>query len=94
MAVEKTPVSEVRRQRFADLLAHSEFAGKKAALGEALGWKGGDYVSQILDGRRPITEKLITKIETMLGGKFAGWFSSGQSNSSDRELLTMDVSHA
>ena len=49
--------------------------GSKAALGRALGYKSGAYVRQLIDLERPVTEKLVAKIEAMRASKFAGWFA-------------------
>lgn len=65
-----------RQSRLSDLLKHPDFGGKKAVLGRALGFKDGAYVRQMIEGERPITEKLVQKIEVIRDGKFAGWFSA------------------
>lgn len=64
---------DYRRARLAALVKHQDFGGK-ASLGRALGYKDGAYVRQMIQGERPITEKLVDQIETMLGGRFSGWF--------------------
>ena len=70
-----------RRERLKALLDHADFQGSKKELGAALGFQSGAYVRQMIDGERPITEKLVTKIETMRAGKFRGWFYSPLSTS-------------
>jgi hypothetical protein len=57
------------------LVDHADFGGSRAALAEALGYKSGAYIRQLIDGERPITEKLIAKIEGLRGGKLRGWFA-------------------
>lgn len=66
---------EHRRQRLEALLEHADFAGNKAALGRALGLTSGAYVRQLVAGERPVTEKLVSKIEAMHGGRYRGWFA-------------------
>jgi hypothetical protein len=73
--VAKETTAEYRLRRFRDLLAHDDFAGNQAKLGKALGWASGAIVWQILEQRRPVTEKLIDKIESLQAGRYAGWFS-------------------
>lgn len=46
--------------------------GNLQAFGRRMGWKDGSYVGQMLRGSRPITEKLIQRIEEIRG--MAGWF--------------------
>lgn len=65
---------EARRRRFRELVA-SQFGDNKADAGRALGYKDGAFVRQLLEGERPITEKTIARIEGVLGGRFAGWFT-------------------
>lgn len=88
----ETP-TDYRLRRFAELLACDEFAGNKAALGRALGWKNGALVWQILSQQRPITEKLIERVESIRGGKYAGWFS-GATPSTTRESHDVKQEHA
>lgn len=64
-----------RIERLRALLAHGDFGGVRSRLGEALGYKSGAFVRQMLDGERPITEKTVLAAESMRGGKFRGWFS-------------------
>ncbi len=69
----KAPDQGWRRARLAALAEHEDFRGR-AALGRAIGYKDGAYVRQMIDGERAISEKTVTAIETMRGGKFRGWF--------------------
>lgn len=63
--------SEHRRQRLAELV-QQKFDGNKAEAGRALGFRDGAYVSQMLKGIRPITEKFISHVHSLPG--MAGWF--------------------
>lgn len=74
MTEERT--QEHRRARLQALLDAPEFGGNKAKLGAALGLKSGAMVWQMLDGRRPVSEKTVVKIETMAGGRYRGWFGA------------------
>lgn len=65
-------LSEYRRQRLAELV-RVKFAGNKAEAGRALGFRDGAYVSQMLKGIRPITEKFIAGAHAATG--LAGWFN-------------------
>lgn len=69
------PAEHQRRIERVRALLNSQFAGNKAELGRAMGWKDGAYVRQLVEGERPITEKLVAKIETMSAGKYRGWFA-------------------
>lgn len=69
----KAPDQGWRRARLAALVEHEDFRGR-APLGRALGYKDGAYVRQMIEGERAISEKTITAIETMRGGRFKGWF--------------------
>lgn len=69
----KAPDQGWRRARLAALAEHDEFRGR-APLGRALGYKDGAYIRQMIEGERAISEKTITAIETMRGGRFKGWF--------------------
>lgn len=69
----KRTVQEWRSQRMLALAEHADF-GSLAALGRALGLESGAYVSQMIHGRRPITEKTVAHIEHMNNGRYAGWF--------------------
>lgn len=73
--VQEGDINAYRVSRLADLLRHDDFGGKKVLLGRALGYKSGAYVRQLMDLERPVTEKLVAKIEAMRAGKFAGWFT-------------------
>ncbi len=75
MAEPINPEEQARRvERFRALL-DQHFAGVKIEMGRALGWRDGAYVRQIVEGERPVSEKLIAKIETMNGGRYRGWFT-------------------
>lgn len=71
----KAPEQDFRRARLADLLDHPDFGGRKVALGRALGYDSGAFVSQMLRGDRPISEKTVQQVESMSNGKFRGWFT-------------------
>jgi len=60
------------------LRALAEKFGGKAELGRKLGHRDGAYVGQMLSGDRPITEKLILKVEALPG--YRGWFSQDASS--------------
>ena len=64
------------QQRVAALqeLVRQRFDGNKAALGRALGFRDGSLIGQMERGERPITEKMIEKIESLQN--CGGWFSS------------------
>lgn len=68
--------STKHQQRIAALrdLILQRFAGNKAALGRALGFRDGSLIGQMERGERPITEKMIEKIETLPG--CGDWFNS------------------
>lgn len=66
-------VREWRANRLQALLDHADFGGNKTTLGEALGFKSGAYVRQMIAMERPITEKRVDQIR---GAKFRGWFDS------------------
>lgn len=68
------PDQTFRRERLRELAQHSDF-GNNSALAKALGYTGPAYVRQMIAGERSITEKTISVIDTMRGGKFKGWFS-------------------
>lgn len=63
---------EYRKQRL-QALVELRYEDNKAALGHAMGFKDGAYISQMLNGRRPITEKAIEKFELLPGA--ANWFA-------------------
>lgn len=63
-------VQEWRRERMRALARKMH---GNAALGRALGWRDGAYVGQMISGDRPITEKVIEKVEALPGAR--GWFS-------------------
>ena len=63
-----------RRARL-KLLLDQRFAGKKVALGLALGHKSGAFVRQMLDGERPVSEKTVSAIHDLPG--LAGWMDQG-----------------
>lgn len=65
--------AEYRKKRLQDFV-DQKFAGNKAALGRALGYRDGAFVGQMLRGERPITEKTIDQIHELPGGK--GWFNT------------------
>jgi len=75
MSKSSAPDQPQRRARLAALLAHAEFGGVRAELARFLGLKSGAYIRQLLEGERPVTEKLVERIEAANGGKFKGWFS-------------------
>lgn len=64
-------LSEYRRQRLAELVK-LKFDGNKAEAGRAFGFKDGAYVSQMIKGVRPITEKFVVATHAIPG--LAGWF--------------------
>lgn len=65
--------TEVMNWRKARLQAAADKAGGDAELGRLLGFKSGTQVGHMRSGRRPITEKTISKIEALRG--YRGWFS-------------------
>lgn len=58
-----------RRERLAAL---AKLRGGNAALGRDLGYKDGAFVSQMIRGHRPITEKTVAQAERLSGA--ANWF--------------------
>ena len=58
-------------------------AGSQAELGRKLGYKSGTQVGHMLNGRSPISEKTIDKIEALHG--FAGWFNGDSKSANERE---------
>lgn len=69
----KEEIAAFRVERLRAMLALPPYEGNKAKLGKALGFESGAYIRQMLEGVRPITEKLIDRIERMDNMK--GWFS-------------------
>jgi hypothetical protein len=63
-----------RRARLAELARHPDFGGN-AALGRALGFQDGAYIGHMIRGLRPITEKLVQKVDDLNHGRFRGWFA-------------------
>lgn len=61
---------EWRKKRLTDL---SKVKGGNASLGRMLGYRDGAYVGQMIGGLRPITEKLVEKIQQMHG--LSNWFT-------------------
>lgn len=66
------PAQQVRRERLHDLI---KTRGGPAALALKLQLSGPSYLSQLLSGTRPFTEKTARQYETKLGMK-PGWFDS------------------
>jgi hypothetical protein len=66
-----------RRARFQALIRAKPYEGNLSELGRALKYKDGVYVRQMRDGKRPITEKTVAKLEALPGK--AGWFGSEES---------------
>lgn len=60
---------KTKLQEFVD----AKFAGNKAELGRALGYRDGAFVGQMLRGERPITEKTVDQIQVLPGGM--NWFA-------------------
>jgi len=56
------------------LQALAEKVGGKTALGRKLGYQNGAFISQMILGHRPISEKTIFAIHQLPGCK--GWFDS------------------
>lgn len=68
------------------LAALAEAVGGKAPLGRMLGYRNGAFVSQMISGLRPVTEKTVVACEALPG--YAGWFSRHEKNQSlSPELL-------
>lgn len=65
-------VQTLRRKRL-QLLLDQRFAGKKVALGLALGHKSGAFVRQMLEGERPVSEKTVEAIHALPG--LSGWMN-------------------
>lgn len=77
-------IMSIRRERLEALAKHM---GGKAALGRALGFKDGAYVSHMINGLRPITEKTVSECESLPG--CSGWFSDQafQEKALSKELI-------
>lgn len=84
--VKQHPHQPYRKRRLAALLARPEFGGVKAALGKALGYDSGAFVSQMLSGHRPITETVVQRIEAVSNGKYRGWFSAPDDGPDEPEV--------
>ena len=79
----ETDTNTVRQQRLAALV---EAIGGKAPLGRMLGYRDGAFISQMVSGIRPITEKTVEACEALPG--YAGWFTRHERNQSlSPELL-------
>lgn len=68
--------------------------GNLTTFGKRMGWADGSYVGQMLRGTRPITEKLIRKIESELPGWFEADFRDWPDSKEHQlriELLNRDV---
>lgn len=77
-------INGIRQQRLAAL---AEAVGGKAPLGRMLGYRDGAFVSQMISGMRPVTEKTVSACEAIPG--YAGWFSRHEKNQSlSPELLS------
>lgn len=83
-------VEELRQHRIVRLqaLLDLKFDGNKAGLGRALGYEGGAFVRQMLDGERPITEKTVLKVHELPG--CTRWFEEPSAN---EKPLAQVVSH-
>jgi hypothetical protein len=68
------PDQPQRQARLLALVEDAEFAGRRVTLGQALGFRDGAYIRQLIEGERPISERLIERVHSMRGGKFRGWF--------------------
>ncbi|WP_370682148.1 hypothetical protein [Comamonas sp. GB3 AK4-5] len=80
----ETDTNTTRQQRLEEL---AEAVGGKAPLGRMLGYRDGAFVSQMISGLRPITEKTVAACEALPG--YAGWFSRHEKNQSlSPELLS------
>ena len=58
-----------RQERLTELARKK---GGKAVLGRLLGFRDGAYIGQMIDGHRPITEKMIDKVQALHG--LGNWF--------------------
>lgn len=85
--VTTAPNQQFRRDRLAALLAHADFKGNKTALAAALDYATGAYIRQMIEGERPVSEKLIAKIEAIKGGKYRGWFTAAGDASDEAAAL-------
>ena len=66
-------------------LIRMRFGNNKAALGRALGFRDGSLIGQMERGERPITEKMIEKIESL--PSCGGWFSSNLHSAAPEEAV-------
>jgi len=65
---------QLQAWRVQRLQALAEKVGGKTALGRKLGYQNGAFVSQMIQGHRPISEKTIFAIHQLPGCR--GWFDS------------------
>jgi len=63
------------RRRTALQAATMKFRNGVQGLGAALGYSNGEFLKQMLKGRRRVTEKTVAKIEALPG--FEGWYAEG-----------------
>ena len=60
------PMVAVYAARRANLVALANQHGGRKALGELLGYSNGSYISQLIGGRREVSEPVARKIEATL----------------------------
>ena len=90
--LDREPSQGWRRERLAAAAAK---VGGSAALGRLMKYKSGAQVGHMLSGRRPITEKTVSLIESIHG--FAGWFERahndqrGNASSSEDAIIRIPL---
>jgi hypothetical protein len=63
---QKDPMAEVHAARRHNLLLLVDQHGGRKGLGEALGYSNGSYISQLIGGRREVSEQTARVIEGRL----------------------------
>lgn len=69
---QQDPMAEVYAARRHNLLLLVDQHGGRKGLGEALGYSNGSYISQLIGGRREVSEQTARQIEAQLN-LVSGW---------------------
>lgn len=86
--MKKAVDQEWRQERLRALYAHQDFEGRKSELAKALEVTP-SYIGQLERGERAITEKFVSQVESMRGGKYRGWFKKAAAGELSPEALSV-----